>query len=312
MRNITLLFLLLSVVVISSRFVTDVPLAIWCGEGYLNGQNIPVSTTLLPNDVEYLLHAFVVASDTSEGYLSQYLNLNMKPEVVVIFAERKIRSDQMSTYKNSFTNLRNLIKTEKSSLVAPFVDLSISFDNSIVNVAKSTPGSVFYVGKVSTLLHDIKRKVPTIVHIKGNLEETISDNIFSNGVTDLIIVYLDSMVSTLDNKFMASDATIESVQRYISSKTSKYVGVYTGLEYDAPQLKTKFATDLLHSKRHILQNPENATNNNMTLNIFQQYFGGWFWELFIICVILIPLLVIGVFAIDGIQTPLFDSKIKKK
>jgi hypothetical protein len=247
------------------------------------------------------------------GFLSQYASPNLYPEVIIIFAERKIRSDQLSVHKSAFTNLRQLIQTEKSSLVAPFVDLSVSFDNSILKMIHNTEGKIFYVGKGSTLLRDLKtlNPAPTIVS-KDKLEETISDSIFTNGVTDLIIVYLDSYYSDLDNKFKESDATIKYVQSFISSKTSKYVGVYTGLEYDEPHLTTKFmGAGFQHEKRFILQ-MINGTSPNGTIPIFRQFFGGWFWELFLICIILVPLLIIGVCAIDGIQTPIFPKSVDKK
>jgi len=302
--------LLFSIVVLS-RFVADVPLAIWCGEGYLRDRNIVVSNTVSIGDVQNLMLSFVATSQ-QEGFLSQYLSPNLYPEVVVIFAERKIRSDQLSIHKNSFTNLRNLINTEKSSMVAPFVDLSVSFDNSIINMAHNTKGKVFYVGKGSTLLQDLKTQNLAFTVVSQNLEE-ISDSVFSNGVADLIIVYLDSFFSDLDNKFKESDATIKYVQSFISSRTTKYVGVYTGLEYDEPHLTTKFMggpSGIKHEKRFILQQVNQTTNG--TIPIFRQYFGGWFWELFLVCIILVPLLTVGMFAINGIQTPIFPKNIEKK
>jgi len=315
MRNLALFFLLFTIVVLS-RFVADVPLAIWCGEGYLRDRNIAVSNTVSIGDVENLMRSFVATSSVQEGVLSQYLSPNLHPEVVVVFAERKIRSDQLSIHKNSFTNLRNLIQTEKSSLVAPFVDLSVSFDNTIINMAHTTQGKVFYVGKGSTLLQDLKTQKSALTVVSQKLEETVPDSVFSNGVADLIVVYLDSFFTDLDNKFKESDATIKNVQSFISSKTTKYVGVYIGLEYDEPHLTSKFVGSEMpvskHEKRYFLQMSNVTATVNATVPLFRQFFGGWFWELFLVCIILVPLLTVGMFAINGIQTPIFPKSIDKK
>jgi len=104
----------------------------------------------------------------------------------------------------------------------------------------------------------------------------------------------------------------------VSSKTTKYVSAYIGLDYDEPQgLTTKFAGGepqyAVHTKRYVFQtsNSSNGTGNS-SVPIFRQYFGGWFWELFLVCIILIPLLLSGVYAINGIQTPIFEDKKKTK
>jgi len=244
--------------------------------------------------------------------------------VVVLFAETKIRSDHLSTHKNAFGNLRSLLKSEQSSLYAPFVNLDVSFDSSIANVAYSAQisGQVIYVGKGSVLLQDIKKRVPsaklTIAHLQDLKKSLIDSNAYANGVTDLVVVLLDSNAHNLDSKYQESDTTIKNVHALVSSFTSKYVCAYIGREYDRPQFTTKFSSGSprsQHEKRFILQTPANNNTNTSTPNTFRLYFGGWFWELFLVCIILIPLFVIGVYAIDGIQTPIFkDVKpgLKKK
>jgi len=325
------LFLLVNTLlftICSTRFTADVPLAIFSGEGYLvGGQNVAVTNTVLLDDAENFLNMFVNPFDTTttHGTLSQYVSPKSTPEVVVIFAEAKVRSDHLSTHKGAFTNLRNLMKTEKSSLYAPFVDLSYSFDSSIANVAYSASlqsGKVYYVGKGSTLLHDIKKRVPSTTPVTNyDLEGVLTKaGVFSNGATDLIIVHLDNKNINLDIKYKESDTIIEKVHRLISASTTKYVCTYIGLEYDEPLFTTKFA-DPQNEKRFIFNTEQltgNGTNSsNASIPIFRQYFGGWFWELFLVSILLIPLMIMGVYAIDGIQTPLFadpkdKDKLKKK
>jgi len=47
------------------------------------------------------------------GILKNYISPTMDPEVVILFLEPELRSEDLSVYASSFTNLKNLLKTEK-------------------------------------------------------------------------------------------------------------------------------------------------------------------------------------------------------
>jgi len=113
-------------------------------------------------------------------------------------------------------------------------------------------------------------------------------------------------------KFKDTDFTISDIHGIIASKTDDYVCVYTGLAFDNPEYNVEFGTRQPSSlKRHISfihEVPANGTNQ--TIPIFRQFFGGWFWELFVCMVVMLPFLIIGTYAIDSIQTPVFEAKKK--
>jgi len=136
-----------------------------------------------------------------------------------------------------------------------------------------------------------------------------TSKIFTNGVTDLIVVYL-SAVHESPAKFAETDYILGNVHTLISSQTSDYVSVYTALAYDNPDFNFDFGSRQTVAKRFILQSNSSSNNSNTSVPIFRQYFGGWFWELFVCMLIMIPLLVIGTYSIDSIQTPIFESKKK--
>jgi len=341
MRKHTTLWSLFTLFVLcSSRFASDVPLAIWSGESYLSGQNIGISVPLVLNDVE---STFQSLFSSGSGILKNYFSPPLDPEVVVLFLEPELRSEQLSVYASSLTKLKNLLKSEKSSVFAPFVDLELSLESAVmgmVDTIVSTSGNVFYVGE--SLPPFAQNDPPSTVIAIDDFKEVITKNskIFTNSKTDLIIVYLNSGAS--QDKFKETDKVINLVHTIISSSTSKYVALYTALTYADPHLKMDFSSS--NQKRSLSQSssnvsapgpvpgsvptsfptPQPATNsspapspfNNQTnqtvIPIFRQYFGGWFWELVIVSSILIPLLLIAVFAIDGIQTPLFETKKKVK
>jgi len=210
-----------------------------------------------------------------------------------------------------------------------------AFDSHLVNVVNNVhqEGKVFYVGKGTPLLKDILNSDHnTIVTTLGSFENTIknSDKIFSNGKTDLIIVYLSSMTEST-GKFKDTDTVISDIHRVISSKTDDYVCVYTALAYDNPEYNVEFGMRRTASlKRSIHQgngtepSPVPAPDTNGTVPspsprppgnvtdvpIFRQFFGGWFWELFVVMIVMLPFLIIGTYSIDSIQTPLFEAKKK--
>jgi len=315
-----------------------VPLALWSGKDFVKGEHVGVSNYVNSLDTEILLLSLITKQNNIGG-LSSYVDSKYHPEVLVLFAEAQLRSEQLSTYASSLTKFREILRNAESSLQAPFVDMPTAFDIHLINVVKSVhqnQGNLFYVGKGSPLLKDILIRDPkTVVTTLGAFENTIkkNDEIFSNGKTDLIIVYLSSLIEC-SGKFKETDIAISDIHGIIASKTDDYVCVYTGLAYDNPEYNVEFGTRQPASrKRHmasILQNatapepspapstdapmapspmmPANATN--ATIPIFRQFFGGWFWELFVCMLVMLPFLIIGTYAIDSIQTPLFEPKKK--
>jgi len=313
------LAILLSVFVVSQSYTYDVPLAVWSGKNYIKGQNVGVSDYVTTSEVEDMLRSFFKSE--SHSFLTQYVDTSKgNPEAVILFTEAQLRSEQLSIYASSLTQLQDLIKNSESSLSAPFVDMPSAFDNNVANIAHQAKksGKVLYIGKGSALLHDIKRKAPeTIVSNSEKLDYTFKSHsdIFSDGVTDLIVIYLSKTTANTE-KFEETDKVIKRVNTIVASLTQNYVCAYTALAYDNPEFNMEFGEKILLTKRYVSYSllVQNGTNNTNGTNvpIFRQYFGGWFWELFVTLLVLVPLLIIGTYAIDSIQTPLFDPKMKKK
>jgi len=277
---------------------------------------------ILQLQVEDMLRSFFKSE--SHSFLTQYVDTSKgSPEVVILFTEAQLRSEQLSIYASSLGQLKDLIKNSESSLSAPFVDMPSAFDNNVADIAHhaSKSGEVFYIGKGSALLHDIIRKAPTTKQMAPHdLDKTLKSNsgIFSDGVTDLIVIYLSKTTANTE-KFEETDKVIKRVNSIVSSQTQNYVCAYTALAYDNPEFNMEFGEKTIITKRYVSYSLQsnNGTNNTNNTNgtsvpIFRQYFGGWFWELFVTMLVLIPLLVTGTYAIDSIQTPLFDPKMNKK
>jgi len=310
-------------VIVSSTYTYDVPLAVWSGKDYIIRPNVGVSTYLTSNDAEIMIRSFIQNEKEDSEYspLSQYLHTGNQPEIMVLFTEVQLRSDQLTTYSDSLSKFRNILSSAPTSLQAPFMDMPSAFDGNILNIVNSVQevhGRVFYFGKGSPLLNDIiSREQNTVVASRSDFEGTLKNsNIFSNGKTDLIIIYLSTMTAS-PAKFTETDTIISEVNKYISSITDDYLCVYTGLAYDNPEFNMEFGIKrTIMNKRYLsstLQDNNGTTNGtkNSTVPIFRQYFGGWFWELFLTMLVLIPFLIIGTYSIDSIQTPLFEPKKKQ-
>jgi hypothetical protein len=289
---------------------------VWSGNNYIKGQNVGVSDYVTASEVEDMIRTFF--NRESHSFLTQYVDTSVgSPEVVILFAEAQLRSEQLSIYSSSLGQLKELIRNSESSLSAPFVDMPTAFDVNVANIAyHAKSGKVIYMGKGTALLHDIKRRVPElIIATLEDLEHTLKRNspIFSDSVTDLIIIYLPKTTASTE-KFEETDKVIHRVHSVVSAYTPNYVCAYTALAYDNPEFNMEFGEKTIITKRYVsytLQDNNNGTNcTNCTAPIFRQYFGGWFWELFVTMLVMIPLLVAGTYAIDSIQTPLFE-KTKK-
>jgi len=175
-------FLLVICVIVCYGYTYDVPLAVWSGTDYLKGSNIRESRYITPGETEQLIRSFV-NRDHFRGILSDYANFdsNKRPEVIVLFIEAQLRSEQLSTYAHSLISFRDILKTSASSLQVPFVDMSTAFDGHVINIVKSiheTKGKVYYFGKGSHLLKDILYLNPdnTVVVHKHELENTFKKN----------------------------------------------------------------------------------------------------------------------------------------
>jgi len=298
---------------------------VWSGKDYIKGANVGVSNYLTSKDAENMIRSFINNQKDTDCALSPYLNLdNHHPEVIVLFTEGQLRSEQLTTYADSLLKFRSILSSAQSSLQAPFVDMSSAFDMSVVNIVTSiqeSTGSTFYFGKGTPLLTDIlSRDENAVSSSRHHIEEILRKKsaIFSNGKTDLIIVYLSTMTESSD-KFTETDSTISEVHKLILSHTDDYVCVYTALSYENPEFM-KFGAKNVPMKRFLsgsLQGngtngtvPTDNTTSNNSVPVFRQYFGGWFWELFVVMAVLLPFLIIGTYSIDSIQTPLFEDKKK--
>jgi len=145
-----------------------------------------------------------------ENPLSRYLvEGDELPEVIVIFVEPQIHTEDFprlaesfSNNKGAFENLKNIIHSSKSSLVIPYgVSSTESFGYSIVNkIIMNLPStSQIIVARSDDSISLPQGNIKTMTF--QQLESTMQSKweIYENGVTDLIVVYLTAPAPVLGN-----------------------------------------------------------------------------------------------------------------
>lgn len=290
-----------------ASFIPDVPMFAWSGDNFLNGKNLQITEPLSSSDVT----AFVASllSTQKNSVIASYVDLKGKaPEVVVLYLQPKLRTDEIVRFsqKGSLVALQESLKQSASSIFSPAVDLDTPLTSGLVELARSIE-SVAYCGQ-GPLAAILSRQVPSLRVIDYTVLE--GDSIFTNGVTDLIIVELHSDHPTVQSRLKATDATVALIQSIVSKSTSKYISVYTGLQHHSVEedVPETLAMPQSHKKRSDFVFAFNDDNNQTLQNItglhwFNRWFPGWFWELFTIMIIIVTISVYGLFTLAALQVP---------
>lgn len=294
-----------------AKLASDVPLFMWSGDSYMTGKNVGLSTELAARDVEYLFESVVTRNPVSTLFPFTPISSNHHPEVLILYLEPRMSLAGLLSCGAQIPALKNLMASSSSSFYAPYVDVSDSLTSSIIQTASAVDNSasVFYAGKGATLLPELKSRVAKVKAVSlNNLQKTLSSSkIYNNGVVDLVIVHLDTEDSA--DKLSHSDEIIQAVNTFVSDKTSNYVAVFTGLSSD----------DTLHSQKRVFMELESLVeadlddnSTNVTGTWFQLFFPGWFWEVTVTFLFLIPIVITGFFQLMSIQTPNIEERAKKK
>jgi len=310
----TVCILALCTVCAVAKLASDVPLFLWSGEKYVNANNLGLSSALTTADIEALFDS-VTSGNAVTTPFSKVLN-KPQPEVFVIFVEPHLSLSQLVSTSAQLPVLQNVMQASAGSFYAPYVDLSDSLVSTVIHSASKIPtsASVIYAGKGATLLPELRARVPNVRAVSlNNLEKVLSTSkIFNNGVTDLVIVHLDAQESSVE-QFSRANAVIQAVHSIISQKTSNYIDVYTALEADSVEDKNFQKRVYMDYSDFFIDDAANDTNGtNGTISWFQTFFPGWFWEVFLIFLFIVPIIITGYCQLMSIQTPMFEERKKVK
>lgn len=220
-----------------------------------------------------------------------------KPEVVVIFLESKLRTDEVIRFLNKgvFGGLKSLIDNAVSSTFSPFVTLHTSLEHSLVNAISGHTGSVVVLGEGS-VYHHLHKKLPSTRLVKS-AKDLKGDSIFSNGQTDVLIVQLHSSEPTTQSRLAASDSFISKVQKIVSEQTSKYISFYTALKHhkveDDISMEFRMPDPKKRANFEFQASNDTPAANITSIHWFNRWFPGWWWELASVITITIVITLFG-------------------
>jgi len=298
-----------------AKLASDVPLFLWSGESYVHAKNLGLSSGFTTADVESLLESISSGHAVSTSF-SNVLRI-AQPEVLVIFLEPQLSLSQVVSSSAQLPALKKVMQTSTGSFYAPYVDFTEPLVSGVIQSASKIPASasVIYAGKGASLLPVLKIRVPKVKAVPlNNLDKVLSSSkIFNNGVTDLVIVHLEVQEDDTTEKFTRANSIIQTVHSIVSEKTSNYVAMYTALEANIVEDQEYRKRVFMQYQDFILDDPNNGTNGtNGTITWFQQFFPGWFWEVTLVLIFIIPILITGFCRLMSIQTPMFEERVKAK
>lgn len=226
--------------------------------------------------------------------------VSAKSEVVLIFIEPRLTTEQLWE-TSSFSHLKELIKGE--STVYPYVSAESGVASSIEKVAASLPkGANIFLSKEagSPFLKDLSVQTFNRNALMARLKK--NSEIYTNGVTDLVIVFFDSVTDTIfaghevDAALASDDAYIDSIVKIVDAKTNgKFIATFTA---DKPFVSTVSRTpfEAPRYKFEIRSTPSNTT-------IYTSYWPIVLLEVYIAAAVLLFIAFLGILCTCNLQSP---------
>lgn len=275
---------------------SPVPLVLWSGSNYFSGKNTQYLNVVKEEDIEYSLQSLLGLTTASQN---DALNLHFKqfetqkPEVVALFVEPKLRTAELSVANVHYLK-KVVMETSASSFVIPYaiVGRSQPFLQIFSNVIPQlTQASVIIASPPESTIEIAGATSTTPEKLLDVLNE--NSGIFSNGVTDLIVVFFaEKDTAQLED----DDRYIAQLEQEIKLRTNgNYVGVFSANSPSSTNVLRSFAAT-----------PEELTRivrDQLPSDTYTSYFPGIIWEAIIVVVTLLIIALVGICCTVQLQTP---------
>jgi len=286
-----------------STFST-VPLLVWPGDNYFApGSHNP---ELISNEqLETLFQR--VAGLKNQDAVIEFVKTT-SPEVVVVFVENKLRTDQFTQYTRqsakehqTFNRLRTAFKSSKSSASCPcvlaseYLPLSDVISQTTNDLLQSSPTSTVYIVNDQSATQ-IQSGVISRTLVQFLQEISLGNAIFSNGVTDFVAIYFSPKEeNTQATTLSEDDSYIGTIHQIINKETDgNYIAVFTA---DTPQEKS------IRRVRATKTEDENVEFTATISNFFSTYFPLQVTFALFASALLIIILLVGVLCTMNMQSP---------
>jgi len=216
------------------KSIATSPVFMWSSVDSLTGVNTQDVDLVT---IEEISRAF---QKNAEGPLTKYINADTKPEILIVFVEPELRSEQIPmlahSYKTqpnggAFSHLKRFVETSRSSLVVPYVtsegfSIASTIAENLIHALPST-SSVVVVGDSVTLSSSKIIKM-SMTSLMSKLLDGKWD-LLNNGVTDLLVVSFQSTFeteeSTVHDSYAADDSTMNSIVTAL--RQISYTAIFT-------------------------------------------------------------------------------------
>jgi len=228
------------------------PVFMWSNTQYFGGKNVHISEY---TSVEAIANLLVSNKKEFSGKTT--------PEAVFIFIEPELRTEHFPLLSNayavhpnggSFSQLKEILEnTATSSLVIPFVhggDKSFIGSTIVMQYVQQFKESVINIASAdsSSFEEYEKKNSSRVIHLSlDSLKNMMNNNqnLFSNGVTDIIVVCFNSPVVHADNvdqvapSYAADDTYIKDI---IQNIQGSYIAILTSERTVSEGIKLTRAT----------------------------------------------------------------------
>jgi len=263
---------------VSSSFFPDIPSPVffWSGSNYFTAKNTQILGSTSTNEITNFLLSILTKTDTTSK-LSGYKNGEVAPELVIMWI---VTSEEF--HSHSYKQIQPLIESSTSSIIFPYNyhHNSIPSASIVNNVIRAGEKVIIAQDDVITESEDLIniQKKDLVSYLENN------KNLFTNGKSDLLIVYLPTGSVDFISK-------VEQAVKELSH--GNYVAVLTA---DSPVVRITETVTAVHTQIAVMQ-------RDMWHFAQADFWPIQVWEGLMISLLLIFMLIIGVGCTATVQTP---------
>ncbi|GAM27178.1 hypothetical protein SAMD00019534_103530 [Acytostelium subglobosum LB1] len=231
-------------------------------------------------------------SNLVSGQSSDIVN-SIKPELITIFVEQQLRTDELSSLFDSYSNqpaskvasLKSNIEAARTSIFIPYVSTSGSFLSSVLSTI-SIDGTIYVATESNSDFH-----VNGASYIRLNQIKATASSSISNNKVDILVVVLPE-----DNQ--------NQYFEQINSVEGNSVNFFTAENPTPLGFTMKFEQEKQAVyDAAVLADSNSTTNGTNSTSDYINYFPGPVLEAYLIVFILLVILFAGICCIADLQVP---------
>jgi hypothetical protein len=289
----------------------NIPAIFWSGREYFDGKGVQVLSSIHEGDIEASIDQIIHSAQAvdSVNTLGDYLQTqNQAPELLVLFVTPKLRTEQLTHYGSALSELKTALGGAESSLLIPYAFADTPFVEPLLRHLADEGNTVIVAANSQTdsLVQAVSQYNNVKFTLLSALETELQNqqHIFTNGVTDVLVVVLDAKIFPAD--LVAADALIGKVDAVARKQTNgNYVAVFTSNAPAVGEISKVFAAPQKRLQRF-------ASRRDLSYDDSTTLWPHYIYEAIIVLVVLLIILYTGLSCLCAIDTPQrFEGGVRK-